>query len=87
MCHLGFQQLYEQESTEGLESPRQTVSRLVEQYKGTIEKVTVVGHSLGAGESWSGKSAHVPIWECITDSRTKNVSRASILSMSAYGLS
>lgn len=51
MCHLGFQQLYEQESTEGLESPRQTVSRLVEQYKGTIEKVTVVGHSLGAGES------------------------------------
>lgn len=50
MCHLGFQQLYEQQSVQGLESPRQTVNRLVQEHKGTIEKVTVVGHSLGAGE-------------------------------------
>ena len=35
---------------QGLESPRQTVNRLVQEHKGTIEKVTVVGHSLGAGE-------------------------------------
>lgn len=50
MCHSGFQQLYEQESREGLESPKQTVNRMVETHKGTIEKVTVVGHSLGAGK-------------------------------------
>lgn len=56
MCHLGFQQLYEQQSVQGLESPRQTVNRLVQEHKGTIEKVTVVGHSLGAGENFSGRA-------------------------------
>lgn len=53
MCHLGFQQLYHQQSVQGLESPKQTVHRMVEENKATLEKVTIVGHSLGAGE-WEG---------------------------------
>ena len=50
MCHTGFQQLYTQQTVQGLESPKQTVHRMVEENKATLEKVTIVGHSLGAGE-------------------------------------
>ena len=50
MCHVGFQQLYTQNSVKGLPSPKDTIHRLVEEHKGTLDKVTIVGHSLGAGE-------------------------------------
>lgn len=50
MVHRGFQQLYRQESVQGLESPKQTIHRIVEEYKDSIEKITVVGHSLGGGK-------------------------------------
>ncbi|CAN0422761.1 unnamed protein product [Ascophyllum nodosum] len=49
MCHAGFQQLYTQNSVKGLPSPKDTIHRLVEEHKGTLDKVTIVGHSLGAG--------------------------------------
>ena len=57
MCHLGFQQLYHQQSVQGLESPKETVHRMVDENKATLEKVTIVGHSLGAGESEGGAHA------------------------------
>ena len=50
MVHVGFQSIYIMESYSGCESPKATVHRLIEEHKSTIEKVTVVGHSLGGGE-------------------------------------
>lgn len=51
MVHRGFQQLYRQESTEGCESPKAAVRRLIAEHKDTLEGITVVGHSLGGGKS------------------------------------
>lgn len=86
MCHLGFQQLYEQQSVQGLESPRQTVSRLVEEHKGTIDKVTVVGHSLGAGETFSETSAYVSLsgWDWQATMVAFNLTRVSITGTAMY---
>lgn len=50
MTHAGFQQLYNQQSLQGIESPQDTIHRLVDEHKETLDKVTVVGHSLGGGK-------------------------------------
>lgn len=50
MCHVGFQQLYMQQTVQGGESPKDTIHRLVEEHKDKLDKITVVGHSLGGGE-------------------------------------
>lgn len=50
MVHSGFQSLYVQEPLEGSETPKETIYRLIEKHKSTLEKVTIVGHSLGGGE-------------------------------------
>lgn len=60
MVHAGFQQLYEEAPSEG-ESPKETVRRLVEENKGTLDKITVIGHSLGGGEwGYQWVTRHVP---------------------------
>ena len=51
MVHVGFQSLYTLESAQGGESPKETIHRLIKEHKPTLDKVTVVGHSLGGGES------------------------------------
>lgn len=56
MVHQGFHQLYTENAINEAvpddikESPRETVYRLIEENKGTVEKITIVGHSLGGGE-------------------------------------
>lgn len=50
MCHEGFQQLFTQKSTEGMPSPKDVIYQLAEKHKDTLDKVTLVGHSLGGGE-------------------------------------
>lgn len=54
MVHSGFQQLYKQKSVQGIDSPKETVHRLIAEHKGTLEKVTVIGHSLGGGKRVGG---------------------------------
>lgn len=68
MVHAGFQQLYEEAPSEG-ESPKETVRRLVEENKGTLDKITVIGHSLGGAMAQLcgfdlvhyGVAGHVPV--------------------------
>lgn len=57
MCHSGCQQLFTQRSVQGIESPKETVYRLIEEHKSKLDKVTIVGQSLGGGEKGRGKSA------------------------------
>lgn len=47
MVHSGFQDLYTTKPDASPESPKQTVRRLVEERKGTLEAVTLLGHGLG----------------------------------------
>lgn len=54
MVHVGFQSLYTQKPVRGGESPKETVHRLVKEHKSTLDKVTVVGHSLGGGAGVEG---------------------------------
>lgn len=49
MCHVGFQSLY-REKADNYDSPKTTIYKMIEENKGTLDKVTVVGHSLGGGE-------------------------------------
>ncbi|CAN0461842.1 unnamed protein product [Ascophyllum nodosum] len=49
MCHEGFQQLFTQKSTEGMPSPKDVIYQLADKHKDTLDKVTLVGHSLGGG--------------------------------------
>ncbi|CAM9473457.1 unnamed protein product, partial [Ascophyllum nodosum] len=51
MVHVGFQSLYTLESAQGGESPKETIHRLIKEHKPTLDKVTVVGHSLGGAVS------------------------------------
>lgn len=60
MCHVGFQQLYMQQTVQGGESPKETVHRLIEAHKGKLDKITVLGHSLGAGERGKTSSSERP---------------------------
>ncbi|CAN0076223.1 unnamed protein product, partial [Hapterophycus canaliculatus] len=46
MCHVGFQSLY-REKADNYDSPKTTIYKMIEAHKGTLDKVTVVGHSLG----------------------------------------
>lgn len=48
MCHVGFQQLYK-EKADKYPSPKDKIYEVLEEHKGSLEKVTVVGHSLGGG--------------------------------------
>lgn len=54
MVHSGFQQLY-REKADQYPSPKDKIYEVIEAFKNdddvSIEKVTVVGHSLGAGKS------------------------------------
>lgn len=50
MCHVGFQQLYKEKAdNEDYLSPKDTIHKVLAKYKDSLEKVTVVGHSLGGG--------------------------------------
>ncbi|CAN0281450.1 unnamed protein product [Pylaiella littoralis] len=46
MCHVGFQQLYS-EKADNYPSPKDKIHEMLAKHKPTLEKVTVVGHSLG----------------------------------------
>lgn len=50
MCHAGCQQLFTQRSVQGIESPKEAVYRLIEEHKSKLDKVTIVGQSLGGGK-------------------------------------
>lgn len=57
MCHSGCQQLFTRRSVQGIESPKETVYRLIKDHKSKLDKVTIVGQSLGGGEKAQEKSA------------------------------
>eukprot|EP00903_Cladosiphon_okamuranus_P014526 g13473.t1 len=46
MCHRGFQQLY-REKAEKFVSPKEKIHEILKQHEDKVDKVTVVGHSLG----------------------------------------
>lgn len=48
MCHVGFQQLY-REKAERFVSPKDKIYEILKEYEAKLDKVTVVGHSLGGG--------------------------------------
>ena len=49
MCHVGFQQLYREEAAK-YKSPKETIYHYLGVHKEKLDKVTVVGHSLGGGD-------------------------------------